>query len=162
MGQVYAKTYFPQGYEEWVTGTKIRSSTLIPGTDIMEKDKMSAEDYERYVSDPQSREIIKFVAAYHTDAELKIRNDLKAFLKEMKRENPNIPQSRIIYDSLVGKVLCDFWLDLIEQPLETINKYYADNVPSVEKVFYDVEKKYDLSEFYPASVTIAAYKQYAC
>ena len=161
MGQVYAKTFFPQGYSEWIDKTKLQSETLIPGTDIFEKDKMTIEDYNQYVVDPYAREIIKQLQNMYNEQASQIKDDMNEFIKSHPAKD-RISSNRIIYDSLVGKVFCDFWMNLIDQPLETINKYYADNVPNVEKTFYLVENQYNLREIFPANETIAAYQYYTC
>ena len=151
MGQIYSRTYFPTGYSEWIVKTKLHS----------EKDKMSKEDYNTYVINQNYRKIITSIYQNYSEAEQKLKTDMNGFLEDKKRQNTHVSNGRIIYDILVGNVFCNFWMKLINQPLETINRYYINNVPNVEDTFRLVEKKYNLGQLYPAQETIDAYNYYA-
>lgn len=158
MGQVYDKTYFPQGYEEWINKTKLQSNQ----SSTSEKNKMSNEDYQEYVAKPDTRNFIEECAKHYAECECQIKNNMEAFIEiQQEASQKKKPADRIIYDILVGKIFSDFWLKLIDQPLETIDQYYADNVPKVEDTFYLIEKEHNLEEIYPAWLTIGGYKAYA-
>lgn len=50
-----------------------------------------------------------------------------------------------------------FWIELLNQPRETIKQYYKQNVPNVEEVFIFVEKKYNLTKICPAKELLKIY-----
>ena len=150
MGQIYSRTYFPTGYMEWIGLTKLGSN----------ENTMTEEDYNTFIINPKHRETIMSICDSYSESKQKIKKDMIGFLKEIIAGDPYASSNRIVYDIFVGNVFCNFWLKLIDQPMETINKYYTDNVPKVEDTFYQVEKKYNLHEIYPAQETIRAYKHY--
>ncbi len=148
MGGMYARTYFPTGYSEWVSDSKIEDLTDEP---------MSQALYDIYAI--QYRDQIKEIAQHYDKCEQQIKTDMDKFISDNK--SFRISVNRIIYDHLIGKRICDFWIELIEQPRESVKFFYKENRPKIEPLFYQIEKDYGLTDKYPADQTIWAYKQYA-
>lgn len=153
MGGVYTKSYFPNGYEAWVSESLITENN----DEIMDE-----KTYENYVSNTNSREIIKQISEAYEKNVLAFETNMENFLLEQSQQNSEISHNRLVYDSLIANKMCQFWLTLIDQPRETIKIYFNENRPKVEDIFYEMEKKYNLEDRFPAVETINAYKQYAC
>lgn len=148
MGQIYVKSYFPQGYAEWIDKTGLVEGTL------------TKESYDEWFTDPDYRKTIEQICAHYETEDIALRANMDNFLAE-RTEDQRSP-NRIVYDTLVGKVFCDFWIGLIDQPIDLIGQFYAANVPKVEETFYRMEAECDLVNKFSAAETIAAYKYYTC
>jgi len=151
MGNVYRKSYFPQGYEEWISKCNF---------DYPES--MSNELYAEMVWNENVIKIIKEIHKHYTNLAIMADTDFEKYIEDRRAQSEEIAIERLIYDALVSKVVCDFWINLINQPIEIIKNYYRDNKPSIEQIFYDIEKKYNLEKTYPAFLVISAYKEYTC
>ena len=156
MGNVYARTYFPVGYSEWTTALGLTSELLKSESVVPIDQKL----YDEYVTSAESRKKIMEIAEAYDAQVIKISTNMDLFLEETAKSE--IAENRLVYDSCVAKVFCDFWLKLIDQPIESIQSFYKSNVPNVEDTFYQVETKYNLAERFPAAQTLWAYKRYCC
>jgi hypothetical protein len=153
MGNIYNKSYFPSGYGEWISETGLQNQH------INYDDPMNQEIYDKYITDNDYRDKIKEIAKHYTDSVDQIKNDKELFLSGIEGIDSTL-YPRVLYDYFVGKTFSDFWLNLIDQPRESIQKYYRDNVPNVEQTFYLVEKEYGNIIIFPASDMISIYRQY--
>ncbi len=149
MGNVYTRSYFPTGWEEWIEKTKMTNYDVL----------MDDEAYNEYVIDSK-KQILEIAKSYSEDIK-SLETDINAFIVNQQKVNPEIAEGRYVYDTLVGNIFCEFWIKLIEQPKDNIKEYFKNNIPKVEDTFYNMEKKYKLESSYPAFVTINAYKMYA-
>lgn len=151
MGNIYAKTYFPYGYIGWINSTEIDENPDVA---------MDEKTYETFVIDPESREIIKRISETYQKEVSDLETSIEDFLLDQCKQKPEIAVNRLVYDSLIANRLCHFWLTLIDQPRESIKTFFKENKPKVEDIFYEMEKKYNLQDCYPAYETIHAYQTY--
>ena len=146
MGGVFVRSYFPTGYQEWVNKTE-----------IAKKDDMSPETYDLYVV--QSKPMILQIADEYKTAESSLRSNLEQFVEDCPDKEKS--RERIVYDTVVGHKLCEFWSHVIDQPRDKINQYFKDQKPSVEEIFQWAEGEYQLRDrVCPAETIIATYKHY--
>lgn len=191
MGGIFARTYFPHGYTEWITETQLNSTSNNEKDDDSMNDEMdekndnsmndekgnksnnddkenksnneimSEETYNSFVLNPQAREIILEISKKYDEYEQKIVENRENFIIEIGKDL-EVARERLVYDVLVSKVICDFWLKLLDQPRETIKNFYKQNVPNIEEIFHQVEQKYNLTEFCTADLMISTYKRMTC
>lgn len=114
--------------------------------------------YNEMVNNPAAASFIKEMKQDYDEKTQKIKTNLMDYLEEYK--NNEISSERLVYDVVVGKVICDFWIKVMEQPRETIKQYYKDNFPGVENTFRQCELDYNLTEFCTADTMISSYKYY--
>lgn len=152
MGGIYSRTYFPHGYQDWISATDLENDD--------DESTMTEETYNAYITDLESRKGIEAIAQNYKETAQYISNDRQKYLEEIHKEKIEISDERLIYDPLVSNIICDFWLELINQPRETIKQYFKEKRPCIEDLFRDVEKKYNLADFATAGQMIATYKQY--
>lgn len=175
MGSVYTRSYFPRGWEEWTSKTKLYDKSTIDKNlpkitdEAIDNNCLTRESlietmdeitYDDYVAREEFQTQIKSIHAYYSELKNRIDIDVKKFVKEYQQERKGIAEGRLIYDALIGYVICEFWIKLIAQPRSTIKQYFDANMPKIEPIFYAMEKKYNLGTIYPAWMTIGAYKQY--
>ena len=98
MGGVFVRSYFPTGYQEWVNKTE-----------IAKKDDMSPETYDLYVV--QSKPTILQIADEYKTAESSLRSNLEQFVEDCPDKEKS--RERIVYDTVVGHKLCEFWSHVI-------------------------------------------------
>lgn len=144
------KTYYPIGFIEWLEESKICYDT-----DII----MDLITYNGYILDLEIRNIIFGISEFYNGITKEIINDnFKYIFKYNKKYE--IPIERSIYDPLVANIICKFWLQLINQPRETIKEYYKQNKLDIHSTFELVEAIYDLTDFCPSYLIINVYKLY--
>jgi hypothetical protein len=150
MGQLYAKTYFPTGYTEFIKYITDENNSL--------------EDVEKFILDYKDR--VKEIINIQTEQEKLFRQDPDNFYENYKEkyceknQELDVNKTRLVYDTLVGFKICDFWLKIIEQPTSEIKQYYDNNKPKVEEIFYQVYKEYNINE--GPQLLISYYKNYCC
>lgn len=150
MGQVYAKTYFPSGYHEWLSKTNMDNN-----------EEISEEIYNSCVINEHWVNTINQIATHYSELVAKADSNIDDYISYLSQEESEASMGRRIYDPLIANEICKFWLELIKQPKENIKNYYKLNKPNgIEQLFYTMESKYNLKETYPASVTIEGYKMY--
>lgn len=150
MGQVYAKTYFPPGYFEWLDKTGIKNDG-----------EMNEEIYNNYITNQDCVNTISEISKYYAELVAKADSDINTYISYLSEQDTEASMLRRIYGPLIANEICKFWLELIKQPKETIKNYYQTNKSTnIEQLFYTMETKYNLSETYPAALVIEAYKMY--
>ena len=154
MGSVFVKSYFPEGYTEWVDKSTVDKIN----------EPLTEELYEIWFKDDQKRKYIEDASKfYEENCQLiaKGQDGIDELLK--KYSGSDISANRVVYDNAVCNEICKFWLLLIDIPIDQVQQFYSHNKPNVEKIFYDVETMYGLKDLgYPAAETIAIYKHYTC
>lgn len=146
MGSVYAKTYFPVGYEEFIDNT-VNKEDLV--------------EVEKFIT--KHKDSVKEIADRYAEMEVLFRKSKDEFLERCKSESEgdlDVAEERIIYDTLVAHKVCAFWLNLIQQPMETYKQYYNDNKLNIENTFYKIKDEYKLEK--GPEELIGYYRNYCC
>jgi hypothetical protein len=151
MGNIYVKSYFPRGYCEFITNCKLNDDCI-----------MEDEIYKEWILNKEIKDYVDELLGIYQENVALIKIGEKGIHELIaKNNNSDVSHNRIIYDTLVGHILCQFWKQLFDQSQSTINSFYTDNKPEVEPIFFQVEKEFNLERFgYPAIDTITAYKYY--
>ena len=134
MGGDFSKFYLPTNYAMWIRQTGFKKINTINDGPINDA-PMNEDIYKKYILDDLSRNNIKEIADYYADAELKIKENKQMFLSlflDPENDIDNIAPC-ILYDHLVGNIFCKFWIELIDQPRESILTYYKINEPNVKQ-----------------------------
>ena len=188
MGNVFRRTYFPDGYAGWVTSTGLESNCLTQQS----YDKAFSDDCRQYVDylikrlagkiEMYKADPIRFARWEYARDRLDLTNcttpddlsysDLYEYIEKLRDDHmtdayieeraplDTVAQviGRITYDVLVGYEIAKFWRLCLDQPYEQVQTFFTDNRPNVEALFYEAEEKYKVPQ--SAAEMIAVYQHY--
>lgn len=119
MGNVYQRSYFPTGYEAWLTESHIMSNSGQPFTE---------QNYSNYFNE-ESKQYIRIVSDKYAKKEREVRENYEKFLKnEYKREH--ILDAN---DKLISEKGAEYELLIKEHP-EKSKEYESEFIAFVDEL----------------------------
>lgn len=161
MGQVFARTYFPNGWSEFVNRMQLEDVGI---------DMPPENEYNFFVNEEESQKMLNEIFTHYTELRELADKDVSLYIEKVTNEVDDDDDKsglghrksigRRVYDPLVAERYCRFWKELLKQPRENMKTFYYEGRPKAEETFYEIEKFYGLLKYgHSAQGTICGYKQ---